>query len=191
VLSRRGVGVTPAMLFTREREGTRGWFASQAVFEDVSAAVMNAEGARLLLVHGGHPVMVDVAREVGGAVLPSARVGFEGVTRTQAGVVVWRNDRASLDVLVARHPRGPYRRASVERPLGAGAGEVLSVYAASLGALVIVHRSGVEWHEPGDGRARSVARWPSPLERAQGLSMGWLANGRIAVVTPVAWAREP
>jgi hypothetical protein len=189
LLARRGRGVTPALLFTRERDGRAGWYALSAVDADVTAAALDEDGSRLVLAHGGHPVLIDVTREVGGAVLATASVPFEGVTRTRAGVVVWRADGADLDVLAADRARGPFRREQVLRErISSEAGEVLGVWALDAGGRVIVTRMGVEVRPSGAPAAREVARWPRRLPSREGVSVGWRADGRPAVVTPEAWA---
>jgi hypothetical protein len=193
VIARRGREAVPALLFTHERDGRQGWFAVSAADPGVTGAVLDEDGSRLVLAHGGHPIMIDVTREVAGAVLATASVPFEGVSRTSSGVVVWREDGVDLDLLVSRLARGPYQRERLLRDTtraGDPSREVLNVWAGAGGQRVVVTRSGVELRDAGAAHARTVARWPVALESAQGVSVGRLADGRLAVVTPVAWARE-
>jgi len=191
VLSRRGRTATPAMLYTRERDGRNGWFAVGEIDQDVSAAAFDQDGSRVVLVHGGHPLMIDVTNEVAGAIFATANVEFEGITRTRSGVVVWRQDGEELDLLVSRLARGSYRRERIARDAGTATVRVLGVWTGALGQRVAVTTRGLEFYEAGRGRSAEVVRWAVSLNTAHGINIGWLPDGRLVVVTPNAIARQP
>ncbi len=190
VIAHRSRGATPAVMVTRDRTGRYDWTVVSAAGERVGAAALDPDGSRLVLEHGGHPLMIDVTREVAGAVLATASVEFEGVTRTKNGVIVWRQSDGDLDLLVSRLARGSYRRERVARDAGTETVRVLGVWAGALGLRVAITTRGVELFEAGRAHGREVVRWPSTLNSAHGINVGWLPDGRLAAVTPVAWARE-
>jgi hypothetical protein len=194
VLSRRGRSAEPAILsHGASGELSSGWTAISGARASTTHAVVDVDNSRVLLESGGHPIKIDVTLEVAGALLATASVPFQGITRSRTGVLVWREEPggAEVDTLFSSTIRGQYQRARIARDSGARAGEVLAVFAAPGGARVIVTRRGVELFE-GTARAHahSVARWPVALETETGISVGWLANGKLAVVTPTAWAYE-
>jgi hypothetical protein len=190
VIAHRSRGATPAVMVTRDRTGRYNWTVVSAAGERVGAAALDPDGSRLVLEHGGHPLMIDVTREVAGAVLATASVEFEGVTRTKNGVIVWRQSEGDVDLLVSRLARGSYRRERVARDAGTETVRVLGVWAGALGQRVAITTRGVELFEAGRAHGREVARWPAVLNSAHGINVGWLADGRLAAVTPSAWARE-
>ncbi|MBL8678104.1 MAG: hypothetical protein JNK05_03020 [Myxococcales bacterium] len=195
VLSRRGRSAEPAILsHSASGELASGWTAISGARSSTTHAVVDVDNSRVVLESGGHPLKIDVTLEVAGAILATASVPFQGITRTRTGVVVWREDTggADVDLLFSTTIRGQYQRARVARDAGARAGEVLGVWAAPGGARVIVTRRGVELFEGTDVRAHahSVARWSTPINTESGISVGWLSNGKLAVVTPNAWAVE-
>lgn len=195
VLSRRGRSAEPAILsHGASGELASGWTAISGARSSTTHAVVDVDNSRVVLESGGHPLKIDVTLEVAGAILATASVPFQGITRTRTGVVVWREDNrgADVDVLFSTTIRGQYQRARIARDAGAREGEVLGVWAAPGGGRVIVTRRGVELFEGTEarGHAHSVARWPAPVTTEAGISVGWLANGKLAVVTPNAWAFE-
>ncbi|MFO0562641.1 MAG: hypothetical protein U0269_31780 [Polyangiales bacterium] len=191
VLSRRARSATPAMLYTREIEGRSGWFAVSAADAELSAAALDDDGSRVVLVHGGHPLMIDMTNEVAGAIFATANLEFEGITRTRSGVVVWRQDGEDLDLLVSRLARGSYRRERIARDAETATVRVLGVWTGALGQRVAVTTRGVEFYEAGRAHSAEVARWAAPLNTAHGINIGWLSDGRLAVATPNAIARQP
>lgn len=180
----------PATLSTLDRTGAAGWTVVNGIDSELDAVVLDPDGSRLVLEHGGHPFMVDNARAVAGAVFATTNARFTGVTRTKNGVLAWREEAESavIEVLHARWGRGPFRRERLVREGGSRGARVLGVWTSALGQRVAVTARGVELFEAGAVHGTEVARWPLGLNSAHGINIGWLADGRLAVVTPVGWA---
>lgn len=176
------VGAT--QMSTRDVTGSAGWFASTALDRSTTAVVLSADRSMLSLANEGHAILVDQARTVAGELLPAHGELFAGVTRRDAGVVVFRDASPTRRVLlVASALTGDYARVESERPAG---GATRAVFAVDLARLVAVTDDAVELSvdrgehfvevfraAPGDGGS-------STLERP---SVGWLPGRRLAVAT--------
>ncbi|MDP3277315.1 MAG: hypothetical protein Q8Q09_19155 [Deltaproteobacteria bacterium] len=190
LLARRTDAREAAILHTRDAPGATGWYALMAVGATVSAAVLDDDGSRLVLESGGHPVLVDVTRVVAGAVLATASVPFAGVTRTGAGVVVWRSSGDVADLLVASRARGPYVRQAMslgEREERQSLGPLLGVWALDGDTRVAVLARGVVVSRGSVGHV--VQRWTQPWTRPEGVSVSPATGGGVRVVGPLGEAQ--
>ncbi len=191
-VSHRGAPVEPTLMLTRAPAGDTGWFAVTGLDDTTRAAVLDASDSFVALSGGGHLVFVDRVNTVAGAVFAAQDERFDGLTRTAAGIVAWRDDPHGARALVfAESAAGPFTRVDGRRPEGPPARAVLRV---DLARFVAVTDASVELSTDRGARFERVLSVAaddggdgSPLARP---SVGWLAGQRLAVAAVGGVASE-
>lgn len=170
-----------SLLLTNDREGAMGWYAITALESSITDAVLDEDRSMATLSSGGHLVVVDQRRIVAGEVLATRSERFDGLRRTGAGVVAWRDVSPTLRAVVsAERLGGEFTRAEGAHP----AARTLAVMRLDLARLVAITVEGVELStDNGEHYARVLPR-AVPDEDGARAAAGWLAERHAAVALP-------
>lgn len=131
----------PSMLLTQEPVGGHGWYAITAMDRTIRAAILEDDRTTLSLVNGGHLILVDQASVVAGEVLAGHGALFQGLSRTEAGVVAWRDEGPRRVLLTAPRVREAFTEVS---GLAATPGPTRAVFRVDLARLLAVTPQGLE-----------------------------------------------
>lgn len=183
VIGRRFAARDPALLMTEEATASTGWYAITALDPTMTGLSLEGGGSFVALTSGGHAVLVDRERHVAGEILAANDALWPSITRTEAGVVLARDESPVLrDLVLGTTVTGRFDRQRRPRPAGP---RTLAAYAGEFGRVLAATNQGVEWSVEPAAPFVEVARWPgssAPGSSAE-ISMGWLGDGVPAIVT--------
>lgn len=166
------------MMLTNDATGASGWYAITALDRTITAAVLDPQHSSLTLANEGHLIVVDQTQHVAGEVLAAHGALFQGLSRTPAGVVAWRDEGDAERVLVLGDATvGPFVDQRSARPARS---HTTAVFRADLARVIAVTDAGIEVSSNRGAAFSSVLRSEIPLERP---TLGWLAGRQIAVAT--------
>ena len=182
----------PAMMHTRDESGAMGWFATTALDETLTAAVLGPERSMVTLVNGGRLILVDQTRTVAGEVLATRSEPFTSLTRTPAGIVAARDPSPTERTLVrAADLQSEWSRVTGPRPAG---GATRAVWDVDIARTLAVTDGAVELSlDRGRSWSRVVA---VPSAAADGgavferASVGTLPGRHLAVATRYGLATD-
>jgi hypothetical protein len=180
-VSHRSATVEPTLMLSRAAAGDTGWYAITGLDASTRAVVLDANDSFLALAEGEHVVFVDRVNTVAGAVIAAKGERFDGLSRTAAGLVAWRDDPDGRRVMVfSESASGPFTRVEGRRPAGPSAAAVLRV---DLARFVAVSDHSVELSTDRGARFENVLSLPvdeAGITLARP-SVGWLPGHRLAV----------
>lgn len=180
-VSHRSDAAEPTLMLSRAVAGGTGWFAITGLDASTRAVVLDPNESFLSLAEGQHLVFVDRVNTVAGAVIAGRSDRFDGLTRTAAGIVAWRDDPGGRRLIVfSESASGPFTRVEGRRPAGPPAEAVMRV---DLTRFVAVRDTSVELSNDRGERFETVLSLPSneagiTLARP---ALGWLPGHRLAV----------
>lgn len=180
-VSHRSDAVEPTLMLSRAVAGDTGWYAITGLDASTHAAVLDPSDSFLTLAEGDHLVFVDRVNTVAGAVIAGQSDRFDGLTRTAAGIVAWRDDPDGRRLIVySESASGPFTRVEGRRPAGPPAQAVMRV---DLTRFVAVRDTSVELSNDRGARFETVLSLPS---NEAGITLarpvlGWLPGHRLAV----------
>ncbi len=188
-VSHRSAAVEPTLMLTRIPAADMGWFAITGLDATTTAVVLDTNDSFLTLSQGDHLVFVDRVNTVAGAVIAAQGDRFDGLTRTAAGLVAWRDDGERRVMVFSESPSGPFTRVEGRRPSGPPARAVMRV---DLARFVAVSDAAVQLSTDRGERFDTVLALP-PSDAGADLSrpsIGWLQGHRLSIATRGGVASE-